>query len=73
MKSVPKTVLLLAALALPIAAVLVSYGVTDGPRSPDVPDKVEVGSKPGPPPSAAVSKSTGELPPPTPDDDDDDD
>ncbi|WP_263250340.1 hypothetical protein [Saccharopolyspora rosea] len=72
MKSVPKTVLLLAALALPIAAVLVSYAVTDGPRTPDVPDKVEVGSKPGPPP-AAVSKSTGELPPPTPDDDDDDD
>ncbi|MEV6229377.1 hypothetical protein AB0L88_16055 [Saccharopolyspora shandongensis] len=77
MRSVPKAVLLIAALALPIAAVLVSFALTDGPRTPQVPATVQVGSapgrepsRPGPPASTVVPT---ELPPPAPDDDDDDD
>ncbi|WP_344686280.1 hypothetical protein [Saccharopolyspora taberi] len=78
MRSVPRTVLLIAALALPIAAVLVSFAVTDGPRTPDVPARVEIGSSPGPDPTVAPAPPPPEhppaqLPPPKPDDDDDED
>ncbi|GAA0508485.1 hypothetical protein GCM10011581_19520 [Saccharopolyspora subtropica] len=76
MRSVPKAVLLLAAVALPIAAVLVSFAVTDGPRTPHVPATVRIGSSAGPDPSHMPPVSTNppaELPPPPPDDDDDDD
>ncbi|MER5394130.1 hypothetical protein [Saccharopolyspora sp. NPDC002686] len=73
MRSVPKAVLLIAAMALPIAAVLVSFALTDGPRTPEVPATVQIGSSPGPAPTAAPPSSAAELPPPAPDDDDDDD
>ncbi|MEV5536849.1 hypothetical protein AB0L13_08290 [Saccharopolyspora shandongensis] len=77
MRSVPKAVLLIAALALPIAAVLVSFALTDGPRTPQVPATVQVGSTPGPEPSRpgppVSTVVPTELPPPAPDDDDDDD
>ncbi|MER7010529.1 hypothetical protein ABT324_03750 [Saccharopolyspora sp. NPDC000359] len=74
MRSVPKVVLLLAAMALPIAAVLVSFALTDGPRAPHVPATVQIGSSPGPDPTTtAPSAPATEIPPPAPDDDDDDD
>jgi hypothetical protein len=78
MRSVPKAVLLLAALALPIAAVLVSFALTDGPRTPDVPTSVRIGSSPGPEPTGLTLVPNTplppeELPPPAPDDDDDND
>ncbi|MDI2032719.1 hypothetical protein QFW96_29150 [Saccharopolyspora sp. TS4A08] len=47
MRSVPRGVLLLAALALPIAAVLVSFALTGGTRAPEIPETVRVGSTPG--------------------------
>ncbi|MER7077585.1 hypothetical protein [Saccharopolyspora kobensis] len=73
MRSVPKAVLLLAAMALPIAAVLVSFALTDGPRVPQVPATVQIGSSPGPDPTTASPAPTTEIPPPAPGDDDDDD
>ncbi|MCI2418606.1 hypothetical protein MOQ72_14290 [Saccharopolyspora sp. K220] len=78
MRSVPKAVLLIAALALPIAAVLVSFALTDAPRTPHVPASVRIGSSPGPEPTQLVpapgaTNPPAELPPPPPDDDDDDD
>lgn len=77
MRSVPKAILLIAALALPIAAVLVSFALTDGPRTPQVPASVQIGSSPGPGPTQLMPAPTSaglptELPPPAPDDDDDD-
>ncbi|MDA3646075.1 hypothetical protein LZ318_05550 [Saccharopolyspora indica] len=74
MRSVPKAVLLLAALALPIAAVLVSFALTDGPRTPQVPATVQIGSSPGPDPTTSAPPApTTEIPPPAPGSDDDDD
>ncbi|CAL99456.1 hypothetical protein A8924_0488 [Saccharopolyspora erythraea NRRL 2338] len=77
MRSVPRALLLVLALALPIAAVVVSFAITDGPRVPDVPAQVRIGSSPGPDqpvPSVAPPPGTppAQLPPPPPDDDDDD-
>jgi hypothetical protein len=86
MRSVPRGVLLLAALALPIVAVLVSFALTGGARAPEVPESVRVGSTPGPGPSSGapvpvpfvpgpsdVPPPPAELPPPAPNDDSDDD
>ena len=75
MRSVPRAVLLIAALALPVAAVLISFSLTDGPRTPEVPAQVRIGSSPGPTPAPepSVHPPAAELPPPPPDDDDDDD
>lgn len=87
MRSVPKTVLLLAALALPIAVVLISFSAGTTPREPHVPVTVEIGSSPDPTPPETGSTTPmpppetslpAELPPPPPveddeDDDDDDD
>ncbi|MEB3372034.1 hypothetical protein [Saccharopolyspora mangrovi] len=84
MRSVPRGVLLLAALALPIVAVLVSFALTGGARAPEVPETVRVGSTPGPAPSSGVPVPAvpgpsdappppAELPPPAPNDDSDDD
>ena len=87
MRSVPKTVLLLAALALPIAVVLISFSAGTTPREPQVPVTVEIGSSPDPNPPETGSTTPmpppetsppAELPPPPPveddeDDDDDDD
>lgn len=78
MRPVTRLPLLIAALALPIAVVLFSYAVTNGPRSPQVPAEVHVGdvSGPGRPggPTLAPATSTSppaDLPPPEPEDDDD--
>ncbi|GAA2334145.1 hypothetical protein GCM10009854_07140 [Saccharopolyspora halophila] len=83
MRSVPKGVLVLAALALPVAAVLISFALTDSPRAPQVPERVQIGSTPGPDPtSPTVEPPPGpgsapappaDLPPPAPNDDDGDD
>ncbi|MEV4649207.1 hypothetical protein [Saccharopolyspora sp. NPDC049357] len=87
MRSVPRGVLLLAALALPIVAVLVSFALTGGVRSPEIPESVRVGSTPSPssrgpsadvpvpvvPGPSDVPPPPAELPPPAPNDDDDDD
>ena len=86
MRSVPRIVLLVAALALPVIAVVASYALTDGPRAPQAPAKVQVGVSPGPDPlptapSEQVPPSSPsqppplppDLPPPPPDDDLDDD
>lgn len=84
MRSVPRGVLLLAALALPVVAVLVSFALTGGARAPEVPETVRVGSTPGPSSPAPVIPVVpgpsdlpppAELPPPAPNDDagDDDD
>lgn len=77
MRPVTRLPLLIAALALPIAVVLFSYAVTNGPRNPQVPAEVHVGNTSGPGPSAptlAPAPSTSppaDLPPPEPEDDDD--
>ncbi|MCX2731227.1 hypothetical protein OOZ19_13330 [Saccharopolyspora sp. NFXS83] len=79
MRPVTRLPLLIAALALPIAVVLFSYAVTNGPRNPQVPAEVHVGdvSGPGQPgggPTLAPATSTSppaDLPPPEPEDDDD--
>ncbi|TWF94532.1 hypothetical protein [Saccharopolyspora dendranthemae] len=82
MRSVPRGVLLLAALALPVVAVLISFALTGGARAPEVPETVRVGSSPGPSsPGPAIPVVPGpsdlpppaELPPPAPNDDADDD
>jgi hypothetical protein len=83
MRSVPKAVLLLAALALPIAAVLVSFALIDGPRTPDVPASVQIGKSAGPEPTQPTQVPNTalpptelpptELPPPAPNNDDDND
>lgn len=76
MRPVPRIALLFAALVLPVVAVLASFVLTDGPRAPQVPAEVRIGSSPGPSaPPLAPSATTppAELPPPPPDDDDDDD
>jgi len=87
MRSVPRGVLLLAALALPIVAVLISFALTGGVRSPEIPESVRVGSTPSPstpgpsadvpvpvvPGPSDVPPPPAELPPPAPNDDDDDD
>lgn len=81
MRSVPKGVLVLAALALPVAAVLISFALTDAPRAPQVPEIVRVGSSPGPeptspaapPPPGPQTPPPADLPPPAPNDDDGDD
>ncbi|RRO13799.1 hypothetical protein EIL87_22750 [Saccharopolyspora rhizosphaerae] len=81
MRSAPRGFLLLASLALPIAAVLISFALTGGARAPQVPDTVRVGSSPGPGPSpnapvpavpgpSDVPPPPAELPPPAPHDDD---
>lgn len=82
MRSVPKGVLVLAALALPVAAVLVSFALTDSPRAPQVPETVRIGSAPGPDPTSSAAEPPpgpasapappADLPPPAPNDDDDD-
>lgn len=74
MRSTSRAVLLVVALALPVVAVLISFALTDSPRSPQVPPTVEVGSSPEPPrpaPTGDAPEAPGELPPPPPDDDDD--
>ncbi|TDC88497.1 hypothetical protein E1161_23710 [Saccharopolyspora aridisoli] len=84
MRSVPRGALLLAALALPIVAVLISFALTGGARSPEIPESVRVGSSSSPQPSADapvpvvpgppdVPPPPAELPPPAPNDDDDGD
>src|SRR5690606_41486810 len=87
MGSVPKAVLLLAALALRLAVVLVSFPAGTTPREPRAPVTVEIGSSPDPHPPETGSTTPlpppetslpAELPPPPPveddeDDDDDDD
>ncbi|MFC7342477.1 hypothetical protein [Saccharopolyspora griseoalba] len=84
MRSVPKGLLVLAALALPVAAVLLSFALTDSPRSPRAPEMVRVGSSPGPEPTSSQApppQQSGpgtappppaDLPPPAPHDNDDD-
>ncbi|GAB3674457.1 hypothetical protein [Saccharopolyspora tripterygii] len=82
MRSVPRGALLLAALALPVVAVLVSFALTGGARAPEIPETVHVGSTPGPgSPAPVIPVAPGpsdlpppaELPPPAPHDDADDD
>lgn len=72
MKPASRAALLLAALVLPVAAVLASYVLTGGARVPRVPASVEVGSSPAPPPPNLQPRSS-HLPPPPPDEDDEDD
>lgn len=72
MRPVPRAVLLLAALVLPVVAVLASYALTGGPRAPSIPTSVEVGSSPAPPGPGLVPPAS-QLRPPPPDDDDEDD
>ncbi|WP_243790742.1 hypothetical protein [Saccharopolyspora gloriosae] len=78
MRPVTRLPLLIAALALPIAVVLFSYAVTNGPRNPQVPAEVHVGNAPGPGPGpvptlapATSTSPPADLPPPEPEDDDD--
>lgn len=81
MRSVPKGVLVLAALALPVAAVLISFALTDSPRAPQVPETVRIGSTPGPDPTSPAAEPPpgpgsapappADLPPPAPAPDDD--
>ncbi|MEU6133217.1 hypothetical protein ABZ805_28905 [Saccharopolyspora sp. NPDC047091] len=76
MKRLP---LLIAALALPIAAVLLGYALSNGPRTPQVPAEVRVGDLVGPAPSGSApppvvsTAPRADLPPPEPEDDDDSD
>jgi hypothetical protein len=72
MRSVPRAVLVIAALALPIIAVLVSVALTDGPRAPVVPASVKIGSFPGPDAMPTPTPLPTGVPPPPPDDDGDD-
>ncbi|MFR9728068.1 hypothetical protein ACL03H_02495 [Saccharopolyspora sp. MS10] len=67
MRSVPRLPLLIAALLLPVAAVLIGYAATNEPRNPEVPVEVHVGDMPGPGPILRTSPPA-ELPPPEPED-----
>ncbi|GAB2740147.1 hypothetical protein GCM10027174_11930 [Salinifilum aidingensis] len=84
MKPASKVALLLTAMALPLGAVLVSFALTDEPRAPQVPGRVEVrtpegtappsgAGAPEPSPGRAPGSATGpsDLPPPPPAHDDD--
>ncbi|MCA1191763.1 hypothetical protein [Saccharopolyspora sp. 6V] len=78
MRPVKRLPLLIAALALPITAVLLGYALSNGPRAPQVPAEVRVGDLVGPAPSrpatppVVATSAPADLPPPEPEDDDDD-